>query len=157
MWKSRDFSAFQILREIKFGNFEVSKTDIFTFLAAQNVEHLRIFNILRLHLLSPKIVLFEFTLNLSRTKLFFPHFVYHSLEICLPLGFYVKSDFGIAEVSKIANLIVWRLWSQVSMNFFGNFWGLKFAKTKFKASETAEKAVFNSLNVQQWLHVKSEW
>ena len=47
VWKFENFSVTQILREIRFGNFEVSKTDIFTFLAAQNVEYLGIFNILR--------------------------------------------------------------------------------------------------------------
>ena len=76
----------------------------------------------KLHLLSPKIVWFEFTLNLSRTKLFFPHFVYHSLEICLPLGFYVNSDFGIAEVSKIANLTVFFLKAEICQDKIQSLW-----------------------------------
>ena len=46
-WKFKDFSAIQILREIKFGSFGVSKTDILAYLVAQNLDIFGIFNIFK--------------------------------------------------------------------------------------------------------------
>ena len=43
VWRFQDFPAIQILREIRFGNFRVSKTAILTFLEAQNLDVLEIF------------------------------------------------------------------------------------------------------------------
>ena len=48
MWKFQDFSATQILREINFGHFEVSKTANLIIWSAMNFEFLDIFDIFKI-------------------------------------------------------------------------------------------------------------
>ena len=92
MWILNDFAAIQILREIKFGSFGVSKTDIFAYLAAQNLDIFGIFNIFKcaifskkikigplkwpkLQFLASEIVKFDFTYGMSGSRILeFPHY-----------------------------------------------------------------------------------
>ena len=91
VWKFKGFSAIQSLREIKFGSFRVSKTDILAYLAAQNLDIFGIFNIFKcaifskikigplkwpkLQFLASEIVKFDFTYGMSGSRILeFPHY-----------------------------------------------------------------------------------